>query len=214
MTTPSERTRLIWDSRETLRMLARAEVITIGCLIQTVAQGLRRHYPLDTDLNVSAAALPEAWEVTDSRVSRSVSALERLAYIRGPVITARLRVTEKKMTGQHAVPDDFPREPTPGVVSGAQPKLLVRKVDGRYQSALTDEELGTRYDACEDLARQLARYDSRMMRQFGWPSDDVLKKVEKSLNCKVSTGQWDLSPEIDWVMKRTRVLMVTIGGEP
>ena len=119
------------------------------------------------------------------------------------------------MTRLHAVPDDFPRESTPAVVPGAQPKLLVRRVDGRYQSALTYEELWTRYDACEDLARQLAIYGSRKMEQFGWPKSDVLEKVERSLNRKVSAGEWDLSrAEIDWVMRRTRVLMVTIVSRP
>lgn len=34
------------------------------------------------------------------------------------------------MMAGHAVPDDFPRQLDPGVVPGAQPKLLVRDVDG------------------------------------------------------------------------------------
>lgn len=119
------------------------------------------------------------------------------------------------MTGQHVVPEDFPREPMPGVVPGVQPKLLVRRVDDLYQSALTDEELWTRYDVCEDLARKLAEYASRTMGQFGWSSDDVLEKVGKSLNRKVSAGEWDLSPaEIDWVMRRMRGLLSTIVSGP
>jgi hypothetical protein len=114
-----------------------------------------------------------------------------------------------------AVPDDFPRESMRAAVPGVQPKLLVRKAEGRYQSALTNEELWTRYDACEDLARQLARYGSGKMKQFGWSKDDVLEKVEKGLSRKVSVGEWDLSnAEIIWVMRRTRVLMVTAVSGP
>lgn len=55
------------------------------------------------------------------------------------------------------VPDNFPREPDPGSVTGIQPKLLVREVDGRYQSGLSEKELWVRYDACEDLAAQLSQ---------------------------------------------------------
>lgn len=119
------------------------------------------------------------------------------------------------MTGRHAVPDDFPGEPSPGLVPGAQPKLLVREMDGRYHTGLTDEELWTRYDACGDLAGQLAEYASRKMSASGLSLDDALGRVEKGLKAKVSSGLWDFSPaEIAWVMKRTRALLsgATVGG--
>jgi len=115
---------------------------------------------------------------------------------------------EKLMTRRHTVPDDFPREPAPGLVSGAQPKLLVRKTDGRYHAGLTDEELLARYDVCEDLAGQLAEYGSRKMSVSGLPLTDALGRVEKGLKARVGSGQWDLSPtEIAWVMKRTQALL-------
>lgn len=56
--------------------------------------------------------------------------------------------------------DDFPKVPEPGAIAHVQTKLLIREVDGRYQNALTDAELWVRYDACEDLAAQLAEYAS------------------------------------------------------
>jgi hypothetical protein len=58
MTTPNERTKAVTDARELLQMLAAADE-TIGGLVQTVAIGLLKHYPLDTDLNVSSSVLPE-----------------------------------------------------------------------------------------------------------------------------------------------------------
>jgi len=61
MTTPHERTKAVTDTRELLQMLASADEITIGGLVQTVALGLLRHYPLDADLDVSASALPGIW---------------------------------------------------------------------------------------------------------------------------------------------------------
>ncbi|WP_310700386.1 BPSL0761 family protein [Paraburkholderia sp. USG1] len=61
MTTPYERTKAVVDTREMLEMLASADEITIGGLVQSVAIGLLRHYPLNIDLDVSAAALPGVW---------------------------------------------------------------------------------------------------------------------------------------------------------
>ena len=118
------------------------------------------------------------------------------------------------MTRPHAVPEDFPREPAPGAVPGAQPKLLVRETDGRYYTGLTDEELWTRYDACEDLAGQLAEYASRKMSAPGLSLDDALGRVEKGLKAKVGTGQWDFSHgEVTWLMKRTRELLSAAASD-
>jgi hypothetical protein len=61
MTTPDERTKAVVDTRDFLRTLATAQEITIQGLVQTVATHLLKHYPLDVDLVVSAAALPEIW---------------------------------------------------------------------------------------------------------------------------------------------------------
>jgi hypothetical protein len=61
MTTPSERTKAVVDTREFLGMLANAEEVTIRGLVQSVAIGLLRHYPLKVDLDVSASALPGVW---------------------------------------------------------------------------------------------------------------------------------------------------------
>lgn len=118
------------------------------------------------------------------------------------------------MTRQHVVPEDFPREPTPGVVSGAQPKVLVREMDGQYRSGLTDEELWTRYDGCEDLAGQLAQYASGKMSASGLSLDNALERVEKGLRAKVTTGRWDFSPgEMAWLIKRTRELLLAAAND-
>lgn len=118
------------------------------------------------------------------------------------------------MTRRRDVPEDFPRQSTPGAVAGTQPKLLVRRVEGRYKTALTDEQLRTRYEACEDLARQLFEYASRKLGIFGWSSDEALNKIEESVARRVSAGDWDLSPdEIGWVVKRTQQLLSTRVSE-
>jgi hypothetical protein len=61
MTTPAERTKAVVDARDFLQMLSNAEEVTIRGLVQSVAIGLLRHYPLNVDLDVSASALPEIW---------------------------------------------------------------------------------------------------------------------------------------------------------
>ncbi|ANC47403.1 hypothetical protein A6P55_19320 [Pandoraea pnomenusa] len=61
MTMPYERTKAVIETRELLQMLASAGDINIGELVQTEARRLLRHYLLDIDLDVSAAALPGAW---------------------------------------------------------------------------------------------------------------------------------------------------------
>ncbi|MEX3785730.1 hypothetical protein [Paraburkholderia sp. BR14374] len=117
-------------------------------------------------------------------------------------------IQEQMMTRQHVVPDDFPRERWPALVPGSQPKLLVSEKDGRYYTDLAGDELWTRYDACEDLARQLSVYASRKMSGFSLSLDDALDRAEKGVKAKVSAGLWDFSPaEIAWVMKRTRELL-------
>ena len=38
------------------------------------------------------------------------------------------------------IPDSFPLDPWPAALSGAQPKLAVRLIDGKYVTGLTDAE--------------------------------------------------------------------------
>jgi hypothetical protein len=61
MTTPAERTKAVVDTRDFLQMLSVAEQVTIPGLVQSVAIGLLRHYPLNVDLDLSASAIPETW---------------------------------------------------------------------------------------------------------------------------------------------------------
>ncbi|WP_408505441.1 BPSL0761 family protein [Paraburkholderia sediminicola] len=58
---PDERTNAVVDTREFLRVLVRADEVTIPGLVQSVAASLLRHYPLDVDLAVSALSLPGIW---------------------------------------------------------------------------------------------------------------------------------------------------------
>jgi len=62
MTTPDERTRAVMETRWFLETLAGAcDPIDVPGLVQSVAEALLRHYPLDVDLMVTASALPGVW---------------------------------------------------------------------------------------------------------------------------------------------------------
>lgn len=108
-----------------------------------------------------------------------------------------------------AIPEDFPRELAQGSVGGYQPKVLLRRVGDRLMSGPTDEELLTRYDACEDLVQQLVSYARRKRAENQSQSlFDMLSTIETDVTRKVSSGQWDISSaEITWIMKRVRELL-------
>lgn len=98
------------------------------------------------------------------------------------------------------VPADFPRRGEPASLSGFQPKLGVRLVDGRFVEGWTDEELRARFDACVDLAEQLTAYCNRKLAELPDTSlSALLLQVRKGVEAK----DWGLSAdELDWIMKQ------------
>ncbi|MFM0402587.1 putative phosphothreonine lyase domain-containing protein [Paraburkholderia aspalathi] len=146
-------------------------------------------------------------------VLRSLGFIGELGYKRGHADSAVATAIENEMTDPR-VPDDFPRDPDLGSVTGVQPKLLVREVDGRYQSGLTDEQLWVRYDACEDLAVQLSEYATKKISTSGMSRDMALRRVEKGVRLKVDSGTWDFSQaEVAWVMMRTQQLLLAANDD-
>jgi hypothetical protein len=131
--------------------------------------------------------------------------------LESPVKTAEHIAAEMEYDMTHRqIPDDFPRDSILGSVTGVQPKLLVREVDGRYQAGLTEEELWVRYDVCEDLAGQLSEYVRRKIATAGVSRDVALSRAERGARLKVDLGEWEFSqPELAWVMKRTKELLST-----
>jgi|GEM_PF-936604 len=113
-----------------------------------------------------------------------------------------------------SLPVDFPRTSWQGAISGALPKLLLRKVGDTYQAGPTDDEVYERFIVCDDLAEQLAAYASRKMTANAWSLETALSKVEAGVVKKVDSGVWDfLTEEVTWTMKRTRqILMDRVGS--
>ena len=61
MTTAHERTNAVVETRRFLQMLASDNNCADNCHLEEEAVRLLRYYPLDVDLDVSAAALPNLW---------------------------------------------------------------------------------------------------------------------------------------------------------
>jgi len=107
------------------------------------------------------------------------------------------------------IPDDFPGGAPLASLAGAQPKLAVRLVNGKYIVGLTEEERLERYEVCEDLAQQFAVYCARKISENRSLTHDLaLARARVGFARKVSLGEWDFSEaEQDWVMKRAQQIL-------
>ncbi|SKC93230.1 BPSL0761 family protein [Paraburkholderia hospita] len=73
MTTAHERTRAVIEARKLLSALASSDDGAVPGHVRILAQRLLRHYPLDVDLSVSTAAVPELWTDPTRRRPKAVS---------------------------------------------------------------------------------------------------------------------------------------------
>jgi len=102
------------------------------------------------------------------------------------------------------VPEDFPRITIPAVVTGVQPKIGVREIDGRYIAGQTEEERYERWDICEDLAQQLlpvARKDEAEH------PENAREKTLRRVRISVSQKGWCSEDELDWLIRRLGALL-------
>lgn len=112
----------------------------------------------------------------------------------------------------HEYPDysqispDFPRPEIHGAVSGFQPKLLLTQHEGKfYASGCTPSELYSRWDRCEDLARQLAAksLESKSGKRAHMSELEVLEQYLPRL---IATG-WTSESEARFVIRRAAELL-------
>lgn len=104
------------------------------------------------------------------------------------------------------VPVDFPRPLHHGAISGAHPKLLMTSYNGRlYSSGCTPPELYRRWDACEDLACQLAEksLESKAGKRAHMSPIDIL---DQYLTRLIAT-KWTSEPEARWVIRRAAAML-------
>lgn len=133
--------------------------------------------------------------------------LIQLQQLKKDFMTDQLPKPETDTTGVTGpIPDDFPRDPFPAAVPGAQPKFVARKIDGRYVVGLTAEERRERYVACLDLVEQLAPYTEKKHRQRPeLTMAELLDVFDRDIRLK----DWGLGDvELDWVMKQLRARFI------
>ena len=101
-------------------------------------------------------------------------------------------------------PDDFPWDRTPPSLSGSQPKLAGRLIDGKFVVGQTAAERDERWDMCEDLAQQLVPKTLQDAEKNPENTRDAtLRRIRRALVRK----DWLSTAELDWLMQRLRVLL-------
>lgn len=110
-------------------------------------------------------------------------------------------------------PEDFPREPALGSISGVQPKLLVVKVDDQFIPEVDEQQICRRWQVCEDLVQQLTVKTVKRMREGRIADlDDYVKKLQQWLEAQEWEGWKVTSPEAQWMRDRIKKLVEAEKG--
>ena len=105
-----------------------------------------------------------------------------------------------------AIPEDFPPgSAILGSLSGAQPKLALVEVNGRfYAEGQTPQEVQQQYELCEDLAHQGAAYCQRKMAEKVVATEAAaLERLFLGLQGK----DWCSSEQKVWIVRRVAALL-------
>jgi hypothetical protein len=144
-----------------------------------------------SDVRISASGAGLRWDQLDEDLS--VVELMR---------EAERRHRDERLTS--CVPVDFPWNPTPALLSGSQPKLAGRWIDGKFVVGLTAEERYIRWDMCEDLAQQLVPKTLKDAAKYPQNSREAtLRRMRRAIEGK----DWTERAETDWLMARLHVLL-------
>jgi hypothetical protein len=114
-------------------------------------------------------------------------------------------MTEKNTKPSTEIPEDFPVCSTIASISGAQPKLALVEVEGRYYpEGATPEDRRAQYEMCEDLAHQGVVYCQRKLSE-GVVADPTaaLKRLHKGLQDK----HWCSAEQNLWIVRRVAALL-------
>jgi hypothetical protein len=105
------------------------------------------------------------------------------------------------------VPDDYPRDPYPAALGGAQPKFSARLIDGRYVVGLTGEERRERYLYCSNWVETLVAYvPNKRLQRPDMSLEDVLQYVHAGIRRE----RGDLGElELDWIMAKLRARVMS-----
>ncbi|CAG9241413.1 conserved hypothetical protein [Paraburkholderia caribensis] len=102
------------------------------------------------------------------------------------------------------VPEDFPRDATPAVVSGSQPKVCAWLSKGRYLTGHANDERRERWLLCEDLASQLVRVAQKDA--LAHPEQSRPQTLER-IQASVRRKGWVSPEELAWLVPRLQQLL-------
>jgi hypothetical protein len=92
------------------------------------------------------------------------------------------------------IPVQSPHDPRPASLAGALAKVALRSIHGACRIGLTDDEYCERYDACENLARQLVSNCARKASEhLSWTLDFKLSRAREGVARTVACEPWDVS---------------------
>lgn len=104
------------------------------------------------------------------------------------------------------VPDDFPRSRHLYSVGGAQPKLLLRQVQGRYREGWTNSELIERFDVCRRFAEYLTPYCSEKLDEL---SGTTVENLLPTVRTRIVNKRWGYSEaELDWILGQVKATLL------
>lgn len=117
-------------------------------------------------------------------------------------------MSEIQQIGLRDLHPDFPVEPIPGTVGGAQPKLLLKRGEnGTYDiPKRSPEEIMHRFTVADDIADQLVTYFKRKKREYPeWTDEKHYERIRLALINKATEGKWRFTEaEQAWIMCRLR----------
>lgn len=102
------------------------------------------------------------------------------------------------------VPDDFPRDEPPGIVSGAQPKVCAVLSESRYIAGQTAMEREERWSICEDLAHQLV---PKALKDAAVHPEQSQEVTLERVRAAVAHKGWVSADELLWLIVRLRALL-------
>lgn len=110
------------------------------------------------------------------------------------------------MTTFEKIPPDFPVRVIAGAISGAQPKLLAVKFEGKYYAlGSSPPERYERWLNCEDLAHQFVAKcrETKAGKRAEMPEIEILAQYLRRL---LKMG-WGSDSEMKWVIRRAASLL-------
>ena len=114
-------------------------------------------------------------------------------------------MTEKNIPHTTDIPDDFPVRSAISAISGAQPKMALVEVEGRYYAeGATPDDRKAQYAMCEDLAHQGVVYCRRKLAEGVVADPDAaLKRLHTGLQGK----DWCSAEQNGWIVRRVATLL-------